>query len=762
MMDQVQNALSLLNSKLTSGKMKHLISFEDYLNLVSSNPEKYLRNIFQVFHDMISYFLVGQEKESSADYNSSAGYNCKRLFEESVDRPFFSDRLFAHRLFALVESLKRGAQQNKIYIFNGPPGCGKSTFLNNLLCKFEEYANSTHGIRYEIVWHINPDLFSKKPDASNFPLFEQLVELFSSERHKHSLLINSTFSPFDSDGFLDIACPSHDNPLLIVPTEYREQFIKELLPESEYKERIFTEKNYQWILKDKACTFCSTLYKTLLGVLQSPDDIHSMICARPYRFNRRTGEGISVFNPGDLPVKNSVIHNLGIQARLNTLFNNGENIHYLYSRYAKTNNGIYALMDIKSFNYERFIELHNIISEGIHKVEDIEENVSSLLLGIMNPEDQHTVKDLRSFSDRIEYINIPYVMDINTEVAIYKNTFGKEIESLFLPGILLNFARIIVSSRLSTRSDALYEWISDPRKYLLYCDENLQLLKMEIYADHVPEWLFEEDRKKLSSQRKRRILAESDYEGMSGISGRDSLKIFNDFLSAFSKQNKLITMSMLVDYFSRKNRDLLHRIPCGFLESLMRMYNFTVLQQVKESLYYYNEKQIARDIVNYLYAVNFEPPVTEICSFTNDTLKITDEYLFTIESRIIGTGLSHLRHQEFRDSIQKEYTTKTLTQEIMLEKKIIYATDIFRDLHTRYIQNIKEKVLDPFLDNANFRRAIKDYHLEEFKTYDKKIRVDVKYLLRNLQKKFGYTEQGAQDVCMYVIDNKLAKMFGKG
>ncbi len=68
-------------------------------------------------------------------------------------------------------------------------------------------------------------------------------------------------------------------------------------------------------------------------------------------------------------------------------------------------------------------------------------------------------------------------------------------------------------------------------------------------------------------------------------------------------------------------------------------------------------------------------------------------------------------------------------------------------------------MLDPFLDNDNFRRAIKDYNLPDFKTYDKRIRVDVRYLIRNLQRKFGYTEQGAREVCIYVIDNDLARTF---
>jgi hypothetical protein len=74
---------------------------------------------------------------------------------------------------------------------------------------------------------------------------------------------------------------------------------------------------------------------------------------------------------------------------------------------------------------------------------------------------------------------------------------------------------------------------------------------------------------------------------------------------------------------------------------------------------------------------------------------------------------------------------------------------------------LKEKVLDPFLENENFRRAIKDYGEEDYKTYDKKIRDDVSYLITNLCKNFQYAEQGAREVCIYVIDSDLARKFAK-
>lgn len=760
-MESVNIALSNLNLRMTDRSRRPAIPYDEFLNDVILRPEIVLRNIFQVFHDMIDHFMGQGYDEYPNDPESIhyVYYDCQKLFEEDSDRPFFADRLFANRLVNLVESMKRGTQQNKIYIFNGPPGCGKSTFLNNLLRKFESYANSDDGMRYEIVWRINPKLFGPAADKSTFPLFEQLVELFSSDREKGTVFSADNFIPTTPDGFLEIACPSHDHPVLIIPKNYREAFFNDLFKDSPFKEKLFSDKAYHWLFKDKPCTFCSSLYRALQNTLKSSEEVHKMIWARHYRFNRRIGEGISVFNPGDPPIKNNVIHNLAIQAKLNALLKSSAEAHYIYSRYAKTNNGIYALMDIKSHNNDRFTDLHNIISEGVHKVEDIEENVNSLLLAIMNPEDQRNVKEFKSFSDRIEYINVPYVMDVNTEVKIYKNTFGKQIGDLFLPRIMTNFARVIISSRLTTRSEALLEWIGEPRKYNLYCDDNLQLLKMEIYSGVIPQWLSEEDRKKLTAKRRRRIIAESDREGISGISGRDSLKIFNEFYSAYGKHDKLINMSMLCDFFTRKKRDLMQSIPSGFLDSLIRMYNYTVLQEVKESLYYYNERQIARDIMNYLFAVNFEPQAIEICTYTKDKLKITEEYLLNIETRLIGAGVSKEKHKEFRESIQKEYTTRTLTQEIMLERKSIEETEVYKELHERYVQNIKEKVLDPFLDNDNFRRAIKDYNSPDFNTYDKRIRIDVKYLLRNLQRKFGYTEQGAREVCIYVIDNDLARTF---
>jgi len=760
-MNNIAKAMQNIDRSMSWRDQRATICFEEFLKLLTVEPTVVMRNVFQVFHDMIKNYVGAGLNEYPDDPESIdfVHYDCSRLFVEGLDQPFFADRLFANRLVNLVEAMKRGAQQNKIYIFEGPHGCGKSTFLNNLLTKFEAYTHTETGSSFETVWRLDRKILGSSTEHATLSVFEKLLQMQETSGHDQYGMFKPQSAMVSTPDYVEVPCPSHDHPILMIPKDYRRSFFDDLLNNDEIKWKLFTEKEYDWVFSNNPCTICASLYQALLSRLKSPAKVFNMLYAGSYPFSRRLGEGISVFNPGDKPLKQHTISNNYLQNRLNILLQDGNQVRYLYSRYAKTNNGIYALMDIKSNNTERLIELHNIISEGVHKVEDIEENVNSLFLALMNPEDKKNIKDFPSFSDRIEYIQIPYVLDLNTEVEIYRNIFGKHIDRNFLPRVLNNFARVIISSRLNTVSEALLEWIGNPDKYRLYCDDNLQLLKMDLYTGYIPAWLSEEDRKQLTAKRRRKIIAESETEGKQGISGRDSIKIFNEFFSKYAKEDKLINMSMVNNFFTQSRKELKDSIPEGFLGSLLRMYNYTVLQEVKESLYYYNEEQISRDIQNYLFAVNFEIGSVEKCKYTGDKLEITADFFKNLEAQFLGAKAEYNQRFAFRKSTHQEYTSRTLTQEILLEEKPITATILFKSLYEKYVHNLKEKVLDPFLENDNFRRAIKDYDTEAFRTYDKKIQDDITFLMSNLCKKWHYTEQGAKEICMYVIDGELAKQF---
>ena len=72
---------------------------------------------------------------------------------------------------------------------------------------------------------------------------------------------------------------------------------RDLFASDEFKWNLSAGKDYDWVFKDTPCTICSSLYKALLHKLGDPAAVFAMIHARPYLFNRRLGEGITVFNP---------------------------------------------------------------------------------------------------------------------------------------------------------------------------------------------------------------------------------------------------------------------------------------------------------------------------------------------------------------------------------------------------------------------------------------------------------------------------------
>ena len=189
------------------------------------------------------------------------------------------------------------------------------------------------------------------------------------------------------EDFIEVPCPSHDHPILVIPKEHRRHFLDDLFKTGEA--RAAYRKTIRMGLRQPACTICSCLYQALLNRLKSPQ--RSSPCSTPalpvqpparrgdQRLQSRRpaaqGNGAGQPDPAE---------------RINSLLRDSNEVNYIFSRFAKINNGIYALMDVKGHNAERLMGLHNIISEGTHKVEDIEENVTSLFLALMNPEDRST------------------------------------------------------------------------------------------------------------------------------------------------------------------------------------------------------------------------------------------------------------------------------------------------------------------------------------------------------------------------------------
>lgn len=745
------------------------IGYPDYLELLNNAPEALCRDIFQLLHDMVQFYVPKGVNEYPGDPHSInfVDYDFNRLFVKGSDNPFFADRLFGNRFMNLIDSFRHGANRNKIYFFEGPPGSGKSTFLKNLLYRFERYMKTDEGIAYETLWRLEKSRFLISND-----IILQGTNVISGDQQANNLVQailnkeglqqkNGTYSNINTilnaNNYIYVPCPNHDHPILQIPKANRKSILDKVITDSTFKERLFTEKKYKWLFKDEPCTICSSIYEALQDKFNSPLDVLSMIFPRRLRVNRRLGEGVSVYNSGDVlhehPITNPVLQNI-----LDHLFGYSNKVRYIYSHLAKTNNGIYVIMDVKQNNQKRVINLHGVISDGVHKVENVEETINSVFIGLINPQDKDFIEKTKSLKDRSIYIKIPYVLDYSTEVSIYKNNYSEGINKHFLPKVLENFAKVIVASRMNRESEALKSWISRPAEYDKFCDPHLLLLKMEIYSGKIPDWLQEKDRNTFTASTRKTVIAEGESEGFHGFSGRESIHIFNEFLSRYMKKGKLINMEMVHTYFNKE--EFKEKIPEGFLDNLVNSYDYNVLQQVKESLYSKNIRRISSNIQDYIFAVNYDLGTSERNPYTNHMIDINETFYQSLENYLIGPRLSVKERLEFRNGVLRKYISQA-TREMKVEKKRLTHTGLYRELHERYVRNLKNNALDPFIKNANFRNAIKEYNSKEFAAHDKKIKKDVTFLIKNLQKKYNYTEEGAREVCIYVVDKELSKKFNE-
>ncbi|MBN2891513.1 MAG: hypothetical protein JXL97_06585 [Bacteroidales bacterium] len=745
MSDSIEKLLKNLQDNLTDYS-KVPFSFNDFIFQLNRRPELILRDVYQLFSDAVQHHI--KIIPAAKRVNKLQKYDMTELFQTDTETPFFADRLFARRFMQVAEAMGKGVQTNRIYIFEGPPGSGKSTFLNNLLNKIQEYTQTPEGLMLKTVWHLDMDkIGDRKSDFWN-----KVEEL--AKRHKNIELIDYISSKKEdktSEKFVDISCPYNDHPILQIPKEYRRNFLATVIEDKEFKHKLFNENQYSWIFKEEACHICTSVYDSLYDILNSPVEILQMLNAKIFNYSRKFGYGISIFNPGDNICRNE-IENQNMQNMLHKIFNN-DKIQYVFSPMAYTNNGVYAIMDMKESNIQRFKDLHSIISDGVNKVNVREEKIKSVFLAIINPEDRKHFSQIQSFKDRIITVRIPYVLDYEVVMKILKYKFGK-VQTQFLPEVFESFTKVIVATRLEKKNELLKKLLSNVKNYP-FLDEDLILLKMELYSGSIPQWLSDKDRNSVSEKMLDMLTSEAKNEGFFGISGRQELTLFNQFFSKYSQDNHLIEIQDVIEFFNDEAaKEEWVKIPDKFLDSLRNFYNYTVLQQVKECLYFYNREQIGRDILNYLYAINFEIGNELTSPYTKDKFTVTEDFFKNFEAIYLGTVSGINSRLEFRKKQQKEYVTHTLSQEIKVLGVEITKTTQFRKLFIEYTTNLKQNALAPYVGNENFRRALLEFGKKDFEKYDKRMKLDINRLIVNMKKRFGYNKVSAIHTILYILEKK--------
>jgi len=654
-------------------------SFEDYLEIVRERPTV-TRNSFQRLYDMVVSF--GEEEYVD---------NKKKL----VRYPFFSDPMENGKdgifgldipLMRLVHVLRAAAQgygpEKRIILLHGPVGSSKSTIARLLKKGAERYSRTTEGSLYTFSW-VNLEGTGLAGSDNHFP------------------------------------CPMHEEPLTLIPLDWREQAINELaLGDDHHRVQIAGDL-------DPACRF---IFQGLMD--RHAGDwskvVRDHIRVRRLILSEQDRVGIGTFQPKDEKNQDSTELTGDINYRKIAEFGSDSDPRAFNfdGEFNIANRGVVEFVEVLKLDVAFLYDLLGATQE--HKVKPkkfAQTDIDEVIIGHTNEAEYRKLLNnefMEALRDRTIKIDIPYITKLSEEIKIYQKDFsaGRLRGKHVAPHTLEVAAMWAVLTRLEP-----------PKKHELSV-----LQKMKLYDGKVLPGYTQDNVKELRKETAR--------EGLDGVSPRfvqdkisnalvreGSEGYINPFMVMNELEKGLSSHSLISGEDDRKRYTELIGVVKGEYEEMVK-------NEVQRAISA-DEDAIARVCANYIDNVRAFTLKEKVKNKYTGRDEEPDERLMrSIEEKI---DISDARKQDFRREIMNYIGALAIEG-----KKFTYETNdrLRRALEMKLFEDQKDSIkLSSFVSNVIDK--------------DTQDRIDI--IKNRLIKYYGYNEASATDVLSFV-----ASIFARG
>jgi serine protein kinase len=433
-------------------------SFEDYLELVRERPQV-TRNAFQRVYDMVISYGTEEyidNKKKLVRFN---------FFRDEIDHG--KDAIFGLDipLMRMMNVLKAAAEgygpEKRVILLHGPVGSSKSTIARLLKKGLEQYSLAPEGALFTFKW----------------------VNLKGTD------MVSGNAEEFES--------PMHEEPLKLIPPEWRDKAIDKLgLSNENFKVRVEGEL-------DPASRF---IFKHLMNRYQGDwgQMVANHVRVRRLLLSEKDRVGIGTFQPKDEKNQDSTELTGDINYRKIAEYGSDSDPRAFNfdGEFNIANRGILEFVEVLKLDVAFLYDLLGASQE--HRIKPkkfAQTDIDEVIVGHTNEAEYKRLLNnefMEALRDRTIKIDIPYITKLTDEIKIYEKDFnndkvrGKHIA----PHTLEVAAMWAVLTRLE-----------EPKKH------NLQLIqKMKLYDGKVLPGYTQDTVKELRKESKR--------EGMEGISPR--------------------------------------------------------------------------------------------------------------------------------------------------------------------------------------------------------------------------------------------------
>ena len=668
-------------------------TFQDYLDIIAKNP-KVARNAFQRTYDMIMEY--GTEEFIDAK---------KKLIRYN----FFSDQSFDSDdaifgleipLMRLVNFLKAAAKgygaEKRVLLLHGPVGSSKSTIVRRLKRGLEHYSRTDNGALYTFDWYLG-----ELPNNGNPP----------AKFYKMGNSANGVESEWE-------ASQMHEDPLLLIPPEMREQFVNQFNADRPVEEYIQVEGDL--------CPPSRYHYRELMR--RYDGDWTKMvrhIRVRRLIFSEQDRVGIGTFQPKDEKNQDSTELTGDINYRKIAIYGSDSDPRAFNfdGEFNIANRGVIEFIEMLKLDVAFLYDLLGASQE--HKIKSkkfAQTDIDEVIIGHTNEPEYRRLENnefMEALKDRTVRIDVPYITKLKDEVRIYQRDFNDKKVPVHIAPHTLNMAALW----------AVLTRLEEPKK------ANLTLLqKLKLYDGKLLPGFTEDNIKELRKT--------ATHEGMVGISPRYVQDKISNALVNYQEDGYINPFMVLNE-----------------LDSGLR--NHPLISSDDERKHYRDLLSVAKDEYTEIVknevqrAISAdEEAITRLCSNYIDNVKA-----YTQREKVVNkfTGQAEEPDERLMRSIEKKI-------DIPESRKDDFRREIMNYIGALAIDGkIFDYKTNPRLHNALELKLFEDQKdsikltslVSQVVDKDTQEKIDV--VKARLIKDFGYNEHSATDVLNYV-----ASIFARG
>ncbi len=352
-------------------------SFEEYLDIVARTPTV-ARTAFQRLYDMIISYGTEEYVENRETITHYKFFDDP--IDDGTDAVYGLDKYLMVLVDAFHSAARRYGTERRVLLLHGPVGSSKSTIVRLLKKGLEAYSHTDEGALYTFSWHTPEEQFD---------------------------------------------CPMHEEPLHLIPAEFRPQILARLNKDLPDERKVTIEGDL--------CPACRFVYKSLLEE-HAGDWIQVIKHVRVKRLilSEKDRVGIGTFQPKDEKNQDSTELTGDINYRKIAEYGSDSDPRAFDfdGEFNISNRGLVEFIEVLKLDVAFLYDLLGASQE--HKIKPkkfAQTDIDEVILGHTNAPEYRKLQNneyMEALRDRTVKIDIPYITRLRDEIKIYLKDFRQD------------------------------------------------------------------------------------------------------------------------------------------------------------------------------------------------------------------------------------------------------------------------------------------------------------------------------------------------